>query len=648
MTPSSRRIRPLPLIPTMHGKYVASSTVTVTGAGSGSHPSSAECSTPSATDSSSSSSPSFPVSPRTDSLLSSPIPISRPHSSNGRAREISGCPGPDSYEIVHPIPRKGGITHQPMSSQNSDGELEEDLVYGFIFRSMSPLVLHRTSTSQPSTISRPFLDRPSMLAKRRSSSMSNLSQVAGMQNAVSVAVQKPPLPDPDPNLNTYTVYTDAGPVILAGALQAVVQARDEERIGAYLLKIYRCATSGGDTEHVITKFIEAGTVSIIVSLLMARVGEEERYEGEDLLPVLASLGALAQNPVGSTVIFRMNACATLMGLFRSPSENVASLATWCLTRACARNKHVATTLSKQGLPRLLLKHGLGSRYKHQHHTGIVARYAAWCLGNLVQHTENEAFAKPDVITGIIDYLRRTSSPSFVQGSVGSDIPAAEDTCSALFLLSRISRSAKISKQLAKGGCIPYVAHHLNTSHHPDILRWSARAVGCLLRPNSSEIARELLKAGVANGLTRLPRVIAPNDIEPLGPFAFAIQRFCYAEWGGGTRKVLVDAGVVDSLLSALRIAVDSAEASVSSAPTSACVQIELAMAISCLGDFGGKKVRKEILNAGGLLVLKRLASIAGPGTEVEKVCNMAVKSVSGNVVTRNAGMCQFSGNFLKI
>lgn len=109
--------------------------------------------------------------------------------------------------------------------------------------------------------------------------------------------------------------------------------------------------------------------------------------------------------------------------------------------------------------------------------------------------------------------------------------------------------------------------------------------------------------------------------------------------------MLVDAGVIDSLLSALRVTVDYG--SQTSPLVFGHVQVDLAMAlssiaVSSLGDIGGNKVRKKILSSGGLTILKRLASVCVAGTEVEKACNTALKSVSGNVVMRNAGMCSIS------
>ncbi|KAG9097023.1 hypothetical protein FRC06_008038 [Ceratobasidium sp. 370] len=111
----------------------------------------------------------------------------------------------------------------------------------------------------------------------------------------------------------------------------------------------------------------------------------------------------------------------------------------------------------------------------------------------------------------------------------------------------------------------------------------------------------------------------------LEAFAFAIQRFSCAEWGSGTRKALVEAGVVDSLLAALRTA---------SGVRNPQTHIELALAVSFLGDVGGGPIRKEIVSASGIEILKRVA--AEGNVEVAKACGLAITSITGNIFTRNA------------
>lgn len=146
-----------------------------------------------------------------------------------------------------------------------------------------------------------------------------------------------------------------------------------------------------------------------------------------------------------------------------------------------------------------------------------------------------------------------------------------------------------------------------------------------MRPNSSDLSKMLIKAGIPEGLARLPSVLPSDVVEPLASFAFCIQRFSCAEWGDKTRKALVEAGVVDSLLAALRTAADEPY------PT---VHVELALAVSFLGDIGGAAVRKEIINAGGVSILKRVGGYGTP--EVTKACDIAVTSITGNILSRNA------------
>ena len=295
----------------------------------------------------------------------------------------------------------------------------------------------------------------------------------------------------------------------------------------------------------------------------------------------------------------------------SLSDDVAAGAVWCISRIC-RSKEVADELIKRDLVPLLMEKGLMCG------THLTSRLSAWCLGAVIRSdAQAEAMANRGLIQASVDHLiGKASSPNVI----------AEDICAATFLIARLARSIKLSKALAKAGCVRPLVHALTSSEDPDVLNWSARAIGCLMRPNSLDMANALLEAGSASGLARLPRVLPIDQIEPLASFAFAIQRFVCAEWGGGTRRALVDAGVVDSLLSALRTAADVP------APL---VHIELARAITFLCDIGGGDVRKEIVRAGGVDILKQVAETARP--EVAKVCNVAVTSVTGNMWSRNAG-----------
>ena len=266
---------------------------------------------------------------------------------------------------------------------------------------------------------------------------------------------------------------------------------------------------------------------------------------------------------------------------------------------------------RQDVAGILLRKGLKGDF-------LSSRLSAWCLGLLV-YTDDlaETLSAHDIVNKSVEHLRQMTADANA---------APEDKCAALYLVARVSRTMSLSKALAKAGCVSLVVHHLSTSAHPQVLQWSARAVGCLQRPNGSEIAKALLDAGCARALARLPQVLPSEEVEPLASFAFAIQRLSCAEWGGGTRKALVEAGVVDSLLSALRTSADIPNPQ---------VHIELALATSFLGDVGGSAIRKEIVRAGGIDILKRVSAAGKP--EVTKICNMAVTSITGNLWTRNAG-----------
>jgi hypothetical protein len=312
----------------------------------------------------------------------------------------------------------------------------------------------------------------------------------------------------------------------------------------------------------------------------------------------------------ANIIYRTDTTSTLMEIINSShSDDNAVLSIWCLNRIC-RSAELAAALIKQNVVATLLKGLNGSRTS--------ARLSAWCLGSLVYTNDlAETLASYDVIPASAEYLR---------GCTGELNVEPGDICAGLFLVARMARTIPLSRALERAGCVPFVVHHLSTSEHAQVLNWSARAVGCLLRPNALDLAKNLLEVGTAKALARLPHVLQAEEIEPLSSFAFAIHRFSVAEWGAGTRKALVDAGVVDSLLSALRTAADVLYPQ---------VLIELALAVSALVDIGGASIRKEIVRAGGVEILQRVGAKGLP--EVEKACNIAVTSITGNFWTRHAG-----------
>ncbi|KAF9255908.1 ARM repeat-containing protein, partial [Marasmius fiardii PR-910] len=343
--------------------------------------------------------------------------------------------------------------------------------------------------------------------------------------------------------------------------------------------------------------------------------------------------------ISSNTIYRTGTTTTLIELCRSPpTVEVHTLTIWCLARIC-RSAEVAQSLIKQNLASILIKTCSATNAylespddMNSVSESMIAPMALYALGNLIQ---SDGIADYMASVGLVPFI--ANHLSLATGSPNQE-PDIEVVCSSIYTLARISRSIKLAKALARAGCIELLSHHLKTSTDPTVLHWSARAVGCLMRPNSGDMAKVLLDAGIPKGLARLPTVLAlPEDseyhhgtdalVEPLGSFGFAIQRFSCAEWGGGTRKALVEAGVVDSLLAALR----AVRVDVGSGP-----HVELALAVSLLGDVGGTAIRKEIVNAGGIEILKGVSAGAGGG-EVKKACEMAITSVTGNIFSRNAG-----------
>ncbi|KAL0575730.1 hypothetical protein V5O48_006243 [Marasmius crinis-equi] len=392
-------------------------------------------------------------------------------------------------------------------------------------------------------------------------------------------------------------------LLLVQALQAEVkEGRKKESVDGYLIKIYESAL---ESDKEAFKLVNAGAVPLLIHLLRTRAADDYGVE-----LVLITLGTLAHDSISANTIYRTGTAVTLIELAHAaPTEEIETLAIWCLNRIC-RSPEVAQGLIKQNLASILLR--TTSKLDN-----LVPNMALYCLGTLIQ-TDGLAdyMASVGLIPTISNHLRLATAAPVIN---------PDALCSSIYALARISRSIRLAKALAKSGCVQLLAYHLKNSKDPDVLHWSARAVGCLMRPNSSDMAKVLLDADVAKGLARLPTVLPPEALHPLGSFGFAIQRFSCAEWGGSTRKALVDAGAVDSLLAALRAAADEY-----------CfdVHVDLALAVSLLGDVGGASIRKEIVNAGGIEILRTVATNGSP--EVSKACNMAITSVTGNLFSRNA------------
>ncbi|KAF7290544.1 Protein kinase domain-containing protein [Mycena indigotica] len=393
--------------------------------------------------------------------------------------------------------------------------------------------------------------------------------------------------------------------LLAGALLTEVkEGRKREVIDEYLGKIY---VIGLRSQKDVQQLVTAGLIPTLITLLKTRA-----VDGIGLEPVLFVLGLLSHDSITANTIFRTSSTATFIQILdAAQSDEIAALAVWCLTRI-ARSPEVASGLLKQNVAKILVNKGLKGGPR-------TSRISAWCIGALVRSDSiADTLADGGMANSLSEHLRR------VQASVET---GPDDCSSILYAVARLSRSIKIAKTLARGGTVEVLAHILLTGTEAQVLQFAARAVGCLMRPNSGDMARTLLDAGIARGLARLPSVLPPDQLDPLGALAFAVQRFSCAEWGGGTRKALVDAGVVDSLLAAIRTAADE------DCPQ---VHIELAYAIALLSDVGGTAIRKEIVNAGGIDILKHIAASPTVKPEVAKACNLAVTSITGNVWSRNA------------
>nr|GAT54379.1 predicted protein [Mycena chlorophos] len=393
--------------------------------------------------------------------------------------------------------------------------------------------------------------------------------------------------------------------LLAGALLTEAkEGRKPEVIDEYLAKVHTIAMR---SPKDVQKLVTAGLIPTLITLLKTRAAD-----GIGLEPVLIALGLLVHDPITANTIFRTNSTATFIQILEAAqSDEIASLSVWCVTRM-ARSPEIANGLLKQGIAKVLVSKGLKGG-------PLTSRISAWCIGALVRSDAiADAMADSGMTNALSEHLRRVQA---------SNVTGAEDRSATLYAVGRLSRSIKIAKALARGGTTEILAQILSTETEPRVLQFAARAVGCLMRPNSGDMAKTLLDAGIAKGLARLPSVLPHDELLPLGALAFAVQRFSCAEWGGGTRKALVDAGVVDSLLASLRTAADEAVPD---------VHIELAYAIALLSDVGGGAIRKEIVSAGGIDILKQIAASPTVKPEVSKACNLAVTSITGNLWTRNA------------
>ncbi|KAF8175979.1 armadillo-type protein [Mycena galopus ATCC 62051] len=347
------------------------------------------------------------------------------------------------------------------------------------------------------------------------------------------------------------------------------------------------------------KELTAGTIATYILLLKSNLGLEN---------VLVALGMLIRDPITANKVHRMGASAALIEIFdTTPSEDNAALAVWCLTRVC-RSDDIANGLLKLNLAKLLVTKGFKSGSR-------IACVAGWCLGALIRSdTLADTLTDMGFVPALCENVRRCADSS-----------SPEEQSAAIYTVARIARSIKAAEALARSGCAAVLAQYLLTTESPMVLLWSARAVGCLLGPDSTDMATVLLEAGVGRGLGRLPSTLSAGEVDALEGFAFAIQRFCSAEWGGEARKALVDAGIVKSLLDAQRSAANEPRPE---------IHIEIAHALARVADVGGASIRKQIVNGGAIEILKRVGNPAAR-PDVAKACNLAAKSITGNLWSRN-------------
>ncbi|KAG9123310.1 hypothetical protein FRC07_015110 [Ceratobasidium sp. 392] len=384
--------------------------------------------------------------------------------------------------------------------------------------------------------------------------------------------------------------------------KAVESGQDQTEIERLVDQVIDLA---GD-ERRARKLVEAGAIPTLITQF-----HNLSPNGKGIDRVILALGLLSHDLLSANSIVRTKTAALLMEISKAMrDESVRAYSAWCLGRLI-RSDDIATKFIDDNLHELLL----GWVGTSQDKTAL--RCCVWALGTL---------ARTDALAGKL--VESRAIPILTEHLQRTAIPGAnpEDLGIALFGVARLSRTISFAKALAAAGSVEPMVRSLRDSHDTNVLNWSARAIGCHVRPNSSDVAKMLLEEGVAKGLAQLPsRIPAPHGTDALGSFAFAVERFSCAEWGSGPRKMLVQAGVVDSLLTALRAATDVPD-------TDPQVHAELAFAISFLGDVGGSAIRKEIRDAGGIDILEQVAKEGPP--DVQKASATAIKTVTGNMLTR--------------
>ncbi|KAJ1305198.1 hypothetical protein OPQ81_000228 [Rhizoctonia solani] len=549
--------------------------------------------------------PSYDVAAGTPSAANLTFPASVSNSFNTTLSSAIGpvTPPPHNRATWYP-PEKGRPFSQPVPAiQEASGSSSQAGPSGS--RAASPP--HTAPIVTPPRIVNPtpLPQVPSPL----SSSPTNVEQHVEVQPAP----QTPPAPMASPprrQMSRKDKRASLAPAPLPTALSisqslmaAVNKGTDQAEIRRLVNEVIQLA----EDESQARKLVEAGAIPHLINQF-----KKLSPNGEGINHVILALGLLSHDLLSANSIVRTGTAAQLMEISKAArTDPVRACSAWCLGRMI-QSDDIATKFIGEGLPELLINWLSLSDNKD------TRRCCAWTLGMLAR---TDALAGKLVQVGVIpalaSHLARTATPD----------ADSEDLCVALFGVARLARTIKFSKALAAAGSVEPMVRTLQQTLDPDVLNWSARAVGCHMRPNSSDMAKILLREGAAEGLAKLPRSIPAQETDALGSFAFAIARFSCAEWGSGTRKALVQAGVVDALLSALRAA--------SAIPTTnPQVHAELAFAVSFLGDVGGSAIRKEIQDAGGIEILRQVARQGPP--DVRKACETAITTITGNVFTRSS------------
>ncbi|CAE7227696.1 unnamed protein product [Rhizoctonia solani] len=405
---------------------------------------------------------------------------------------------------------------------------------------------------------------------------------------------------------TSPTSTQDGSIALATSrslMKAVNGKADPDEIRRLVLEVVELAKD----ENMAKRLVDAGAIPHLITELKNSSPNELGVD-----TIIFALGLLSRDLLSAASIVRPGTAERLIEIAKGAQTGpMRACLAWCLGRM-VQSDDVATRLIEDGLPELLISWLTVSDDTN------TQRYCAWTLGTLARTDALiDTLVEMQAIPALASNLNRVISPQAT--------PDSEDLCAALFAVARFARTIKLSKALAAAGSVEPMVQALNQTFDPKVLNWAARAIGCHMRPNSSDMAKVLLRAGAAKGLARLPDLIPTEETDALGSFAFAIARFSCAEWSAGTRKELVEAGVVDALLRALR-------AAASIPATNPQVHAELAFAISFLGDVGGSSIRKEIQDSGGVDILRQLARQEPP--DVRKACETAITSITGNVLTR--------------